>query len=68
MRYLIASIDEINAINTAEAAERGCSGTTTMWYGTRLTAHNDWCLLIDDDKMIDGSFEHEPDWPVQEQA
>lgn len=66
MRYLTGTQEEIDAINCAEATERGCNGTTTMWYATQTTADGQACLMIDDDKMIDGSTEVEPEWPVVE--
>lgn len=62
MKYLIGTAEEIKAINEQEAADRGCSGVTTEWYATRMTASGETCLLIDDDKEIAGASNVEPIW------
>lgn len=65
MRYLIGTQAQINTINQAEAQARGCEGTTTQWYATRLTDNGQTCLMIDDDKALPGSTDSEPAWPVE---
>ena len=64
MRYLTGTEQQINAINAAEAIERGCEGTTVYWYATRLTQSRETCLMIDDDKEIAGSTTTEPTWAI----
>lgn len=66
MRYLIDTAEKIDAINSIEAAGRGCSGTTTAWYSTRVTADGKTCMMITDDKHFAGDTDVEPEWPVAE--
>lgn len=61
MRYLVKPTEsEAWDVSAAEAIERGCSGTTTHWYGVQQTADGQWCVMIDDDKELDGSTDQSP--------
>lgn len=61
MRYLVKPTkSEAWDVSGNEAIERGCNGTTTHWYGVQPTADGQWCVMIDDDKELDGSTDESP--------
>lgn len=61
MRYLVKTTkEEAIEISSTEAIARGCSGTTTEWYSIQETADGKFCVMIDDDKDLDGSSDQSP--------
>lgn len=67
MRYLVKPTEsEAWDVSAVEAIERGCIGTTTHWYGVQQTADGQWCVMIDDDKELDGSTDQSPVFMVDE--
>lgn len=67
MRYLILP-DEASAMarSEQEAQARGCSGTTTHWWGWRETVSGEVALLIHDDETL--GTDVEPEWPIEQVA
>lgn len=62
MKYLIFNTAaEAMARSEQEATARGCSGTTTHWWGWRETADGKVAVILGDD-VIEGGTDIEPEW------
>jgi len=46
----------------AEATARGCSGTTTEWWGKKEGTDGKWALFIGEDTVSETVTEIEDDW------
>ena len=64
MKYIICATEaDAIARSSEEALNRGCSGTTTQWWGWREMADGRFALLVDDDSA---GIKTEPKWKQTE--